>query len=293
MGTADVLQLIISGIGVAGIYTLVATGFVIIYNVTGVINFAQGSLAMLAAMVASTLWSEGSGLGLGALAGVAASGSAAILTYWVAIRLMLQAAPIVLILLTVGVEVTLRGIALLVWGSQPRVLPPFSPGGPVQLFGAAVSVQTLWVLGLAAAALALVYLFLAKTYIGSAVRACMMNRQAAQLMGISPTAMGALAWGIGGVLSGLAGVAVTPISLATYDMGIALGLKGFVVSVFGGFTDIPLVVWGALLLGTGESLAAGLISSGWKDGIAFVLLLLFLLRWASWSVTRVTGERRA
>ncbi len=283
MGPADLFQLVLSGLSVGGIYALVAVGFVTVHAVTGVINFAQGELAMVGALCAATL--AGAGLALPvAVAGAAAAGAAVGLlveraTVWPALRWRRgrPVSDVVLILLTIGASIAIRGAALAVWGSEPYALPPFTPGPPVALLGAVVSRQALWVLAISAATMAGLALFFGRTQLGAALRACAMNRDAARLAGIAPAAMSALAFGLAGGMAGLAGAAIAPVSLATYDMGLMLGLKGFVAAVIGGLASPTGAVLGALALGVLESLAAGLVSSGYKDALAFLVLIGVLL----------------
>lgn len=280
---SDLLQLVLSGLSVGGIYALIAVGFVTIHAVTGVINFAQGELAMVGALSACSLRSAGAPLPVAVTAAAVAGAVVALAeersTLWPALRRGRAGAvaDVVLILLTIGASIALRGIALAVWGSEPYVLPPFSPGAPFTVGGAVIARQILWILGLSAAVMVALGLFFARTQAGAALRACAMNRDAARLTGIGPTRMSALAFGLAGAVAGLAGAVIAPVSLATYDMGLLFGLKGFVASVVGGLASPPGAVIAALGLGVLESVAAGLVSSGYKDGLAFLVLIAVLL----------------
>jgi branched-chain amino acid transport system permease protein len=177
------------------------------------------------------------------------------------------------IIITIGVSILLRGIALTIWSSQSYALPPFTRGEPLTVLGAAFARQDVWVLGVAAAAMLALYVLFERTFFGAALRASVMSRDASRLMGISPAVMSLVAYTLSAALGALAGIVITPIALATYDMGIMLGLKGFVAAVLGGLVSAPGAVAGALLLGVIESFAAGLLSSGYSDSIAFALLL--------------------
>ena len=283
MRAADLLQLALSGLSIGGIYALVAVGFVTIHAVTGVINFAQGELAMAGALTACSLRAGGVPLPLAVLAAAVAGAAAGLAVergaVWPALRLRRRGrfAGVVLVLLTLGASIALRGLALAVWGSEPYALPPFTAGPPLSVGGAVVARQTLWVLALSALVMALLALFLGRTQIGAALRACAMNRDAARLSGIGPGRMSALAFALAGGIAGLAGAVIAPVSLATYDMGLLLGLKGFVSAVAGGLASPPGAVIAALGLGVLESAAAGLVSSGYKDAVAFLVLLAVLL----------------
>jgi branched-chain amino acid transport system permease protein len=283
MRAADILQLVFSGLTIGGIYALIAVGFVTIHAVTGVINFAQGELAMVGALSAASLCSAGTPLPLAVLAASVVGAAAGLAvergTMWPAIRRGRGGGitDVVLILLTIGASIALRGLALAIWGSEPYAVPAFTSGPALDLAGAVIGRQTLWVLGLSAAVMATLELFFGSTQIGTALRACAMNRDAARLSGITPTRMSALAFGLSGGVAGLAGAAIAPVSLATYDMGLLLGLKGFVAAVAGGLASPPGAVIAALGLGVLESVAAGLVSSGYKDAVAFLVLIAVLL----------------
>jgi branched-chain amino acid transport system permease protein len=273
---SELLQYFLSGIAAGGIYALVAVGFVTVYNVLGIINFAQGEFAMFGALVAASLVAHGVPL-------IAAVPTAVLITAVVGAlveRAILapsaRSSPLVRIIITIGVSIGLRGVALTIWSSHSYGLPQFSPGPPLTVMGAALARQNFWVLGLAAAIMLLLFLMFERTYFGSALRATVMNPDASRLMGISPATMSLVAYTLSAALGAVAGIVITPIALATYDMGIMLGLKGFVAAVLGGLVSAPGAVVGALCLGVVESFAAGLLSSGYRDAIAFTLLLIVL-----------------
>jgi branched-chain amino acid transport system permease protein len=273
------LQLVLSGLAAGGVYAFIALGYVTIHAVTGRINFAQGELAMTAALVAATLAGAGGPLPAALLAGVGAAGLVGLLVERAAVAPVRSRPPLATLVMTVAAAGVLRGLALLLVGPVPRALPPFTAGAPLTLGRAAVGRQELWVLLLTAVSIGLLYLFFERTPAGAAMRAAAANATASRLVGIRPETMSLLAFGLSALLAGVAGVAVAPITLASYEMGLVLGLKGFVAAVLGGIDSAPGAVAGGLLLGVLESVGAGLISSGYKDAFAFgVLLLVLLLR---------------
>lgn len=276
-GPDQLLQLVLVGLTQGAIYALLALGFVTIHNVTGIINFAQGEFAMLGAMLMATL----AGLGLPgpaafvlAVAGVVLAGGA---MEQLTIRPARRASLVTLIIITIGVDIVLRGLALLAWGTDPIPLPPFSPGPPLVLGGAVVTRQALWILGTAALTLALLFLFFEHTYPGMILRACAMNPLAARLSGVAPGRMSLLAFLLAAVLGAVGGIVMAPLTLVSYDMGLYLGLKGFVAAVMGGLVSAPGAVAGALLLGVLEALVAGTLKAAYKEVVAFVVLFLILL----------------
>jgi branched-chain amino acid transport system permease protein len=285
-------QYLASGLVVGGIYALIGLGFVIVYSVTRIINFAQGELVMLGALFMVTFHGRGLSAPAAFVLTVAAAAGVGALLERVAIHPVRGAPALALLIITIGASIAVRGAALILWGTDPFALPPFSAGPPVRLAGAVVVRQGFWVLGVAMAAFALLWFFFTKTYPGTAVRACAANPRAARLMGIRVDRMSLLAFTLSGALGATAGAVIAPITYATYDMGLMLGLKGFVAAVLGGLVSPPGAIVGGFLLGVLESIAAGFISSGYKDAVAFVILIaLCLAQVAGWLPWRVAEEQ--
>ena len=275
-GLGDYIQFILSGLSTGSIYVLVALGVVLIYNVTGIVNLAQGEYAMLGAMLAVTYRSWNFPLLLAFLTSVLTVTLIGMVIERLTVNSARSAPTLTLIIITVGVSITIRGISLLAWGTIPYSLPDFSSGAPLVILGAVLSRQRLWIMGTAVLVLLLLYILLERTLLGKAVRACSINRQAASLMGVSPSQMSLLAFALSAALGAVGGIVIAPLTLVSYDMGLMLGLKGFVAAVIGGLLSAPGAVVGGLLLGVMESLAAGLISSGLKDAVAFLALLVVI-----------------
>jgi len=276
-GLGDYLQFLVSGLSTGSIYVLIALGLITVFNVTGVINLAQGEFVMLGAMLAVVFHKLHLPLGLAFLASVLATTAIGALVQRLTIHPARRAPDVAIIIITIGTAITLRGLALLAWGTTPQALPEFSPGAPVNLWGAVLSRQRLWIMGTAGAVLALLYIFFEFTLLGKGVRACAINRNAAELIGIDTQIMALLAYGISAGLGAVAGIVIAPLTLVSYDMGLTLGLKGFVVAIMGGMVSAPAAVIGGLLLGVLVSFSSGLLTSGGKDAIAFVALFIVLL----------------
>jgi branched-chain amino acid transport system permease protein len=170
-----------------------------------------------------------------------------------------------------------RGIALMLWGADPYAIPEFTPGPPVLLLGGVLVRQAMWAIGLSAAVVASLFVFFAHTVPGAALRACADNAFASRLVGISPRRMSLLVFTLSAGLAAAAGVVITPITGATYDMGLSLGLKGFVAAVIGGLTSAPAAVAGAYLVGILEALTTGYLIPGYSTAITFLVLLVVLL----------------
>ncbi len=304
MSPTLIAQLILAGLVVGAVYALVAIGFVIIYNVTGIINFAQGEFVMLGAMLAITLSQEVMLFGgqttarvmwplpVAIASAILIIGLLGAVTYQLAVHPARHATVISLIIITIGLSIALRGLALLAWGTDPRRLPSFTEGPPFKLLGAVLTRQSIWVLAAAALSMLLLYLFFDRTILGKALRASSVNPFAAKLMGIRIHRMALLAFVLSAALGALAGIVMVPSTPMTYDRGLILSLKGFVAAVMGDLTSVPHAVAGALLLGVVEMLGASLLSSGYRDAISFVVLIVvLLLRFGSLQRGRLSAER--
>ncbi|MEW6387948.1 MAG: branched-chain amino acid ABC transporter permease [Thermodesulfobacteriota bacterium] len=273
---APLLQYLISGLTNGAIYALIGLGFTIIYNATTIINFAQGEMVMLGALSAISIYHLQPSLPLAFVGGVALVTLVGIVFERLALRPVKQPTPLVLIIITVGGAVFLEGVAMLFWGKEAYSLPPFTSNIPINLGPATILPQNLWVLGVGALLVLVLEAFFRLTLVGKAMRACAYNPQAARLVGISPSRMVQFSFGLSAALGAAAGILVAPLTLGIYDMGAMLGLKGFCGAILGGLGSILGGVLGGLLLGVVESLASGLISSGYRDAVAFFLLLLVL-----------------
>ena len=180
------------------------------------------------------------------------------------------------IIATVGASLALRTAAMLIWGREAKPLPPFSGDTPIKVLGATLLPQTLWVLGLTLVIVLALQLFYRRTLTGKAVRACAINPLAARLMGVSYSRVVLLSFVVAGAISAAGGVMIAPISFMSYSSGALLGLKGFAAAALGGLGNPIGAVVGGLLLGMLEGLGVGYVSSGYKDAIAFLVLLLIL-----------------
>lgn len=271
------LQLLFSGLTLGSIYSLMAIALVTTFNISGVMNLAQGEFAAIGALAAISMTSAGMPLAGAFLAAVLLVGALGGLMERTSIHSARKASGLTLILITIGLSISLRGLALLVWGTDTYSLPAFSQRGPLLVGGAALNPQSLWILGLVGVSLAVLFFFLNRTYTGKAVKASVINRTAARLVGINVGTVSFWAFVGSGALGAAAGIFVAPVTMATYDMGFMLGIKGFVAAAIGGLNNVAGAVLGGLLLGVLEAYSAGLVSSGLKDAIAIIVLLLILL----------------
>jgi branched-chain amino acid transport system permease protein len=187
-------------------------------------------------------------------------------------------APVVsLIIITIGASMFIRGIVGWRWGKDAVVIPEFSGGGSVSVLGAAVSTQTFWILGTTLGIMLLLHLFFSYTMLGKALRACSINRRAATLMGIDTRIMSLISFSLAAALGAVGGIVTAPLTAPSFDVGVMMGLKGFIAAAIGGFSSQVLAVVGGIGLGIAEALGAGYISSSYKDAFAIAVLFVVLL----------------
>ncbi len=274
---SQIVQFLLTGITIGTIYGMVALGFNIIYNATGIINFAQGEFVMLGGMF--MVWFT-TVLKLPMLAAFALSVAAVTLIGALFERLAIyplkRPSVLILIMITLAGSIIMKGSAMLFWGKETYTLPHFSGEEPFYLFGATILPQTLWIIGIMLMVVIILAGFFNFTMLGKAMRACAVNPTAASLVGISVKKMVLLSFALSAALGAIAGIIITPVALIEYDRGAILALKGFAAAVLGGLGNGVGAVVAGLLIGILESLGAGLISSGYKDAIALLVLLLVL-----------------
>ncbi|MBI2313813.1 MAG: branched-chain amino acid ABC transporter permease [Betaproteobacteria bacterium] len=270
------LQFLFSGITNGSIYALAALGFSIIYNASGVINFAQGEFIMLGGMGTVIMVAAGVPLPLAILIAVLVTALVGMALEKFAVEPAGNAEVVTLIIITIGASIFIQGVVQAVFGKGQHALKPFSGDTPINIGGATILPQSLWVLGVTAVIVVLLWWFFNRTLLGKAMLATAHNPLAARLVGINTRFILLLSFVLSAVLGAIAGIIVAPITLTSYDVGIMLGLKGFVAATLGGLGNGLGAVVGGLLLGLTEAMAAGYLSSQYKDAVPFVLIILVL-----------------
>jgi branched-chain amino acid transport system permease protein len=275
--TSQLIQYLLTGLTLGSIYALVALGFTMIYSATGIINLAQGEFVMLGGliMVFCTLVLK-IPMVLGFLVTLVMVTAVGALFERLAIHPLKNASLITLIIITLAGSILFRGVAMFLWGKDPYMLPPFGSHQPIQIWGAVLQPQTLWVLSITVLVVAGITFFFKRTLMGKAMTACAFNPMAARLVGINVRKMVLISFGVSAALGAIAGIIITPITLMEYDRGPLLALKGFSAAVLGGLGSPLGSIAAGFLIGLLESLGAGFVSSGYKDAIALFVLLLVL-----------------
>jgi branched-chain amino acid transport system permease protein len=272
-------QQLLNGLTTGSAYALIALGYTMIYGILGLINFAQGEIYMCGAFVTVLLLATGQvNFYVAFLAGMAAAAFLGVVLERVAFRPLRGAHPLVPLISAIGASIFLQSLALLLFGPNNRPFPIPFEFRTVTVGGMPLSTLQGAILLSALGFMALLVVFVRYTKYGKAIQACALDRDTARLMGINVDRMVALTFLIGSALSGAAGIMMAIYYNATYPrMGLLPGLKAFSAAILGGVGNIPGAILGGLLLGVAESLGAGYISSGYKDAIAFIILIVVLL----------------
>ncbi|MFQ5972843.1 MAG: branched-chain amino acid ABC transporter permease [Alphaproteobacteria bacterium] len=273
---ATFLQFLFAGIMVGAIYALVALGFSIIYNASNVINFAQGEFVMIGGMATVFIAAAGVPLPVAMLLAIALAVLVGLALAWFAVEQARGASVVTLIIITIGASIFLRGLAGAVWDRNFHTLPAFSGTRPIFIGGATIVPQALWIVGSMAVIGLLLFYFFTRVRFGKAIRAAAFNRLAAQLVGVNTRFVLLASFGLAAAMGAVGGILVAPVAPTHFQVGIMLGLKGFSAAIVGGIGNPAGAIVGGLIVGIAEAMAAGYISSAYKDAVAFVLILLVL-----------------
>ncbi len=276
----ELIQSLVNGLGIGLIYGLIAIGFSVIYNASGIVNFAQGVFVMLGGMFAHTLLTRyGLPIWLSAILSTILVAAAGVLVQIFVINPMWRRnAPLfAIILATLAVQLLIEQIVILTLGDQPRTYPEFTAGGPLKIGAIAIPYQLFWILGCGAVMVFALTQFFERTRMGRALRACAQNREAAALLGIPVERMLVVAFALSAALGGVAGILITPTQYTAYLIGTPFGINGFVAAIIGGFGSPVAGLVGGIFLGVIQSEAIVFFGAGFKNIISLSLLLIVLL----------------
>lgn len=273
-----VLQLLFQGLGIGAVYALVALGFVLIFRATNVVNFAQGEFSMVAAFL-MVVFAVDLGLPywlsfLLALAGMALLGALFNLGVYYPLR---HRTYLPVIISTIGASILMANTTLALYGPQPQVLPGWFETPGVQVGPVYMDSQYLLIIAVTLALVAFQYWFFERTLLGKKLQATSQDKEMASLLGIRVSTMIMITFIYSAMLGGAAGILVAPILFVSIQMGGAIALKAFAATIIGGFGDVAGAIIGGLALGIIETFGAAYISVPYKDGFAFLILVLFLV----------------
>jgi branched-chain amino acid transport system permease protein len=275
----EFVQIAIGGLVVGSIYAAIALGFSLIFRVTGAINLSQGGFALVSAMVGYTFgvswgWPLIAAIPAAVIVTVIAGVVLARFTFVPALARLSNAN---VLMLTAGILTMIEGFSLVVWGSQPYAMPPFSGERPVAFGAILIPTQAFWVFGATALCIAALWFLIARTKLGKALRACAENPAAASLMGIDVPRMTLLSFGVATLIAAISGVIVAPATSLQFDTGRLFTISGFVAAAIGGIASFPGAIIGGLFLGLVTQLSTAYISSLFSSAISLLILLVVLI----------------
>ena len=288
---AQILQLAINGMAIGAIYALVALGLVLTYKATEVLNFAHGDVLMASAFVG---WGLIVGLGWPFwLAAPATVALAALLSWFIDARIMrviVGQPQFAGVMLTIAIAFMLRGLVSMLFGPQSRTYPTPWTGQATRLGGAMVSDLSLLIMAAALVITLLLFLFLTRTALGVAIQAASQNQLAAYLSGIRVKRVTSLVWAISGGIAAVCGLLLAPTALVDIGLWIVV-LKALAAAVLGGFGSVPGAIVGGLLLGVIEQFAGVFLPDGFKDAMAYLVLIGVLILWPRGLLGEAHGRR--
>ncbi|SEI04004.1 branched-chain amino acid ABC transporter permease [Tardiphaga sp. OK245] len=276
----ELVQSLVNGVGIGLIYGLVAIGFCVIYNASGIVNFAQGVFVMLGGMFAHTMLTQ-FGLPIyvsAVLSTILVAGIGVLVQIAIINPMWRRKAPLfAIILATLAIQLLIEQVVILTLGDQPRTYPEFTSGGPLKIGPIAIGYQLFWVLGCGALMVFALTQFFNRTRMGRALRACSQNREAAALLGIPVERMLIVSFALSAALGAAAGILITPTQYTAYSVGGPFGINGFIAAIIGGFGSAPAALIGGIFLGVIQSGAIVFFGAGFKNIVALTVLLIVLL----------------
>lgn len=292
------LQQLVNGITLGGVYALIAVGYTMVYGVIQLINFAHGEIYMLGAFLAYTMVTV---LGIPFFAAfiltILVCACFGVILDFVAYRPLRKAPRLAALITAIGMSIFLQNLALMIWGSQiksyPRDMFPAIFLKPALSIG---EVSMTWIqvfmLSITVLFMVILHLIIHKTKIGTAMRAVSQDKTTSALMGIGVNRVIAFTFAIGSAMGGMAGALVGLYYNAIFPtMGYIAGIKAFAAAVLGGIGSVPGAMLGGGVLGIAEVMGAGYISSEYRDGISYAVMIAVILFKPSGLIGRQTGEK--
>ncbi|GGS71523.1 branched-chain amino acid ABC transporter permease [Planobispora rosea] len=277
---AGFLQQLVEGLGAGAVYASLALALVLIYQFTGIVNFAQGEMAMFSTYIAWQFTVAGLPFWLALVLTLAVSFAGGMLIERIVIRPVEGAPELTVVIVTVGLFIFVNAAAGWIWTFLIKDFPNPFPGGAVEAGGLSVGYSTLGVLAVVAVVMGLLYLLFQHTKVGLGMRAVAANPDSARLVGIRVGWMLALGWGLAATVGAVSGILVAPLLFLEPNMMGGVLIYAFAAATLGGFDSPAGAVAGGLTVGVAETLAGayvGFIGSDLKVGVPLAIILFVLL----------------
>jgi branched-chain amino acid transport system permease protein len=287
------IQLVVAGLALGAIYALLATGFIVIYRATAVVNFAQGDMATVGAFVA--LWAlqtfSFGGLGFAYLVAVLTMALAGVLLFRFVYVPLRNRSVIAVSIGTLGIAVMMRGLLLVVFGPVPAGLRSPVGDGAIHVGGVAIASQAILIVALTVLLIGFQAAVFYRTYLGQSLRAIAEDQEMAKLLGLRVDLLLLTAFAYGAGLAGIAGVLLAPLLSVSLDLGWSVAFDSFIAAIVGGLGSLSGAVVGGLLIGLVEVLGRFYISSQFGTSVVFAILLLVLVLRPNGIFKVVTAQR--
>jgi branched-chain amino acid transport system permease protein len=276
---ADAAQLFIAGVSIGAIYAMAAIGFVLLWQTSNTINFAQGEFVVVPAFAMVLFWVV---FRLPFAAAVVATLllSTLLLGLFVKealVNRLLRMGVLPLVIATIGLSLFIRYSLQQFWTPLALPFPPIFSRDPIRLGGVVFSWEEVMNVFSASVVILALQLFITRTKLGWAMQAVAQNRTLASVLGINVSRLVAITFMLNAALTAVAAILIAPVYLVKYDIGIGLGLKAFYAAIIGGFNQIRGALLGGLLVGLVETFSAAYISSHFRDAFALIILIGVLL----------------
>lgn len=271
------LQQLVNGIVIGGVYSLLGLGLSLIYVVVRLVNFAHGDLVMIGAFATYYVLNLTGSLFFGAVAAVLIVIVASVILQRIAVQPLWHSPRMMPLIATIGISIAVSNLVRVFIGPNPVLVNTSLSRELIALGPVTISLHRLIVLFVAIAAVACVALFLQKTWTGIGLRALMENEIGAQLVGVNPRGAAVLTFGVAGAAAGLAGALSAPLVILAPSMGVELTLRGFAVLVLGGLGNIWGVILSGPIIGIAESLSAAFFPSGFQNLFVFAFMIIVLI----------------
>jgi branched-chain amino acid transport system permease protein len=272
------LQLLVTGITMGSVYALIALGFVTIYRSSRIVNMAQGSFVMFGGLFAFSMFMEvGLPYWLAAIVGIILVVIVAVLMWQIVLKPVLKISLVTMILCTVALSLLFENLSLVRYGGYTKTLPAFGGDHTLQVGGVYVNAQSLYIIGITVVVLVVLYFLNNRTTLGKRMTATATNPMAASLSGINVARMITISFIISAAIGAIGGLAISSyVGGISYASGGIYGMMGFIAAVLGGWGSSTGAVVGGLILGIVQALATGIVPAGYKNVVAFIVLLIVL-----------------
>ncbi|MFW5731380.1 MAG: branched-chain amino acid ABC transporter permease [Desulfonatronovibrionaceae bacterium] len=277
-------QQLINGLTLGMIYALIAVGYTMVYGVIQLINFAHGEIFMLGAFLSVTFITLfGVPIYLAIFMSMGCCALLGVMLDIFAYRPLRQSPRLAALITAIGMSIFLQNLAMIIWGSRPKpfaqeALPDFLKTRALEIGQAGVSWMQVIIFITASTLMIILFLIINKTRVGTAMRALSQNRTSAALMGINVNRVISFTFALGSSMGAVAGVMVAMYYNSLYPtMGYVAGVKAFAAAVLGGIGSVPGAMVGGIVLGIAEALGAGYISSLYRDGIAYAVMIAVII----------------